>query len=124
MTHCRNCGEQFSFTLGVGMMYWSLDAVIPFTRGKARRTLQDIADHHQVVDANYSHRMLACPKCDTLHERFYVRVDYDVDKHYETVFRCGKCRTLLVEPAKPISGYRCSSCGSYSLDDGSMGCWD
>ena len=124
MTRCRDCQEQSNFLLGVGMMDWSLEAVIPRTKGSVRLKLQDIVATHQITDCDYKHRMLACPRCDTLHNRFYVRVEYGEGRLYETVFRCGKCRRLLIEPHKPISDYRCSNCGSYSLDDGAMGNWD
>ncbi len=111
------------------MMYWPLEAVIRHTRGHARRTLQEIVDNHQIVSSQYGHRIFACPRCDTLHQRFYVRVDYDESKQYhtqcyETMFRCGKCRTPLTERDKPIHGYRCAECGSYALKDEVRINWD
>ena len=108
------------------MMYWPLRDVVRYTRGNARRTLQDIVENHRVDSAEYGPRLLACPRCDTLHERFYVRVDYDEGKLYqgklfETEFRCGRCQTPLIDPQKPITRYRCSECGDYALMEESTG---
>ena len=121
MTRCRSCDRQYDLPLRAGMMYWPLESVIRYTRGKARHTLQDILAQHRIVSAEYGNRLFACPACDTLHERFYVRVDYEEARRhkqhtFETSFLCGACRTPLVEPVKAIDTYRCASCGSYSLD--------
>lgn len=128
-TRCHDCERQFMLKLGVGMMYWPLQAVIRYTRGTARRRLQAIVDNHEVISSEYGHRLFACPRCDTLHERFYIRVDYEErgrfgNSTYETEFRCGRCRATLVEPGKPVSGYRCSGCGSYSLEEAVTLEWD
>ena len=122
-TRCRRCDRQIRLKLRAGMSYLPLEDVLRYARGNARRTLQDIVANHRVVSAEHSHRLFACTRCDTLHKRFYVRVDYDAGKMYggevfETTFRCGKCRTPLAEPGKPLNEYRCSQCGHYALDDG------
>ena len=85
-------------------MYSSLEKIIRFTNGNIKIKLQDIVSNHSVTEADYEHRVLACPACNTLHERFYVRVAYDEDKIFETSFRCGKCRTRLVKLNKLIEG--------------------
>jgi DNA-directed RNA polymerase subunit RPC12/RpoP len=127
-TRCHDCERQFTLKLGVGMMYWPLEAVIRHTRGNVRRRLQEIVENFDVVSSQYGHRLFACPACDTLHGRFYVRVDYENRKFrsetFETEFLCGKCRTPLIEPTKPVSAYRCSECGSYGLENRSVRGWD
>lgn len=120
-TYCRQCGESEEFTTGVGFMYSSLEEVIPFTNGNK---LQDIVSNHTVTNADYEHRVLACPNCNTLHERFYVRVIYDEGNVFETAFRCGKCRAGLVELDKPVEEYSCGKCGSRSLEEFPGMCWD
>lgn len=115
-THCRNCNETENFTSGIGFMYSSLEKVIRFTSGNTRTKLQDIVSNHTVTEADYEHRMLACPSCNTLHERFYVRVAYDEGDVIETSFRCGKCRAGLVEMTKHVGEYSCGKCGGQSLE--------
>jgi len=119
---CHNCERQFRLDLSAGMTYSPLEEVIHWTRGNARRKLQEIVAHDRVISAEYGHRLLACPHCDTLQERFYVRVDYEGGsprryRAYETTFACSKCRRPLIEPGKPISQYRCFECGSYALGE-------
>ena len=123
-THCQNCGESQQFTTGVGFMYSSLDQVIRFTSGNIKTKLQDIVSNHTISNSEYEHRVLVCPSCNTLHGRFYVRVDYDTGKVFETSFKCGKCRTGLVEMNKSIGEYRCEKCGDKSLEEIPGICWD
>ena len=123
-THCRNCNHTEDFATGIGFMYSSLEKVIRFTNGTVRRKLRDIVSNHSVTDADYEHRVLACPSCKTLHERFYVRVIYDEGEVFETIFRCGKCRAGLVELDKLVEAYRCRKCGSQSLEEFPGIMWD
>jgi hypothetical protein len=116
-THCRNCDEINQFTIGVGFFHSSLDKAIHCTNGNVKNRLQEIVSNHSISDADYEHRVLVCPICNTLHERFYVRVNYDEDKVFVTNFRCGKCRTALVELDKPVEECNCSMCGSQSLEE-------
>ena len=123
-TYCKKCGDTQDFTTGVGFMYSSLEKVIRFTSSNIRTKLQDIVSSHSITNANYEHRVLACPNCNTLHERFYVRVQYDEGDVFETAFRCGKCRAGLVELDKPVEEYSCGKCGSRSLEEFPGMCWD
>jgi hypothetical protein len=116
-THCRNCNETEQFTTGIGFCHSSLDKAIRCTSGNVKKRLQVIVSNHSITDADYEHRVLGCSNCNTLHERFWVRVKYDGDKIYETRFRCGKCRTGLVDMDKSIEEYCCSNCGGQSLEE-------
>ena len=116
-THCRNCNHTEDFITGVGMMYSYLQEIIPFTSSNIKSKLQDIVSNHSVTDSDYEHRVLACPGCNTLHERFYVQVSYDEGDVIETKFRCGKCRAGLVELDKPVIEHSCGKCGNQSLEE-------
>ena len=109
---------------GVGMMDWSLEQALPKMRGKARRIVKEILANLDPHDADYGHRLLACPTCETLHNRYYLKVSWGDGKEYETLFHCGTCRTPFVEVNKPISEYRCRKCGSYALEEGGVMLWD
>lgn len=123
-TVCKHCGEYESYILGVGIEYANLDAVIPITTGYVRRTLKEIIGNNAIVDADYEHVLYACEKCNTLHSRFWVRVEYDEDKVFETSFRCGKCRSGLVRAKQPIESYACKKCGRQELKEAPGILWD
>jgi hypothetical protein len=110
--------------LGVGMSYSSLEEVMQFTRGNARDALREITTNHTINDADYEYVLFACPDCNTLHERFWVRVEYDGDKVFETSFRCGKCRKGLVRAVRPIETYNCCNCGRQELEESPGKLWD
>jgi hypothetical protein len=60
-TYCQNCGDSQQLTTGIGFMYSSLEEVIRFTSSNIKTKLQDIVTNHSVTDADYEHRVLACP---------------------------------------------------------------
>lgn len=123
-TECRNCHGEFRFLQGIGQGYWSLEDVLCHTQGGVRRALREILDKYEIASAEYGHRLFSCPSCGTLHERFYVRVDYGIQKVYETAFRCGDCRSLLEERTEAVERHRCPDCRAEALEVGPVGTWD
>ena len=143
---CTNCDAGESYLLGVGMNYFDTYELLPrlpyYPNGRvrqsyspryvayiqygARKKVMDILDYHHVHSQDVAHRLYACPKCNTLHGRFYVRLEYDDCAVYEFNFRCGKCRTPLVEASEDaIESYACKKCGKQSLVRGAgMPLWD
>jgi len=122
---CKNCGGGEEFIFGVGMAYHSLPNVISCVQGGARKKVEDIMQNHNVLDGEFEHRLYACPKCNTLHGRFYVRLEYDDGIVYEIPFRCGQCRTLLVDANEDdVESYTCKECGKQTLVRGAEMLWD
>ena len=123
-THCTNCDESDEYITGVGMLYGQLENVMPFITGKAMHTITDINNIFDIDSSDYEHKVLACPSCNTLHNRFYVKVEYGDGKVFETAFRCGKCRASLINAKHSIEHYNCKKCGMKTLEkDGEM-LWD
>lgn len=113
--------------LGIGMQYDSLMNVISCMRGAARNKAMDIMENHNVMGAEFEHRLYACPKCNTLHERFYVHLEYDDGEVFEVAFRCGTCRTPLEvvdEDVMELEGYACKLCGKLELVREAEMLWD
>lgn len=122
---CKSCGECDDFTLGVGMLYYSIDNVLPLIKGRARKAISDINNILFIDSIDCDHKVYACPLCNTLNARFYARIEYGDNQIYETKFRCGKCRSDFVEMTHPIDYYNCKKCGQQSLEhSGEMMLWD
>jgi len=121
---CSNCGSTESFRLGVGMMYSSLENVIFLVAPAARKKVLKVLAEHDVEEVSYEHALYACPRCNTLHNRFHYRIVYDDDKVFEPRFRCGDCRGRLEQAEKDISQYSCRQCGSRSLTEEHQVLWD
>jgi DNA-directed RNA polymerase subunit M/transcription elongation factor TFIIS len=123
---CESCGAEEMFSLGVGMLYFPLenvlDSVVPArNREKIRRLLEAAGPQ----SAQYSHTLFACPKCETLQTRFYMKISQGDKTLYETRFRCGRCRHYLVmTDEKDVTKYRCSACGQKQLTSNVTLCWD
>ena len=124
---CRQCGYEDVCFLGVGMLYESIDAVLGFAvEPHNRKTIRKALAAHTPDEIDYSHNLYACPKCETIHKRFYVAMRRHGKLVYESSFKCGTCRAALIAIEPEDAGkYRCSRCGEKALefiDDGM--CWD
>ena len=144
---CDACGAEEGYTLGIGMMYSSLEAVLDIVvpRGK-RRKIRALLDYDGLVKTKYEHQLYTCPRCETLHERFFILIrQQPLLKHqkkgvemslsefmeaskfktvYRSRFRCGTCRAGLVYAREGWNAYRCRNCGSKSLVEMPGLCWD
>lgn len=123
---CKSCGTQENYFLGVGMMYFPLenvlDSVIPKRRREKVREVLRLAGEDS---SEYSHELYACPKCETLHCRFYLKISKDEKILFETKFRCGKCRNALIAVSnEDVSRYRCSDCGKKTISSFVGLMWD
>ena len=110
--------------LGIGMMYSSLENVIDLVHYARRKKILDILQNHEVnkhegIWGNpfYEHRLYRCIDCNQLYGRFYVKIEYNDNKSYETKFKCSKCKTKLkaVENERNVIKYPCPLCGRKEL---------
>ena len=115
---CGTCSEAKSFRLGIGMAYYDLREVIGAVHYTKRDAILKLLDEHDVSETEYEHRLFHCQKCHGLYERFYVRILYDSSEIYDSIFKCSKCKRVLI-PVNDLEKIRtipCSKCGKKSLD--------
>ena len=122
---CRNCGNEETYLLGIGMRYFSLEAVLDTVVPRKRRDhIREILKTCELPITEYEHKLYTCPKCNTLHGRFYIDISDKGIPLYESQFRCGKCRTKLVDAEGDVIRYNCARCGEKSLQLGAEMMWD
>jgi len=56
-----------------------------------------------------------CEKCLTPHSRFWIRLEREDGEVFETVFKCPKCRSRMIQGDLNFSKYACSLCGRKTL---------
>jgi len=114
------------------MAYGSLAHVIDLVHYTRRKKIRDILHNHTVIPGSwehpnpyYTHSCYRCDKCNRLYNRFYVKIQYDNDFIYETIFKCNLCKNQLKEfdPAS-ISDLQCPKCGKTSLITSGEMDWD
>lgn len=124
IVECTICDYQDSFTLGVGMMYYSLENVIgqfsPYQRKKVLSMLHD----GDVFGSDFEHKLFVCPKCNMLAGRFDFIIFYNGGQIYKPVFRCPECRSKLIPLKEPIEKTPCPACGNISLKKNDFLLWD
>ncbi len=124
--HCRNCGYEKLFFLGVGMMDFAIDqSGLPMSlpdelKAEILARLQGVTP----TDVVRERRLLACPQCRTLQSHFYVCVRHNHRTVYETCFQCDACQSELVPADADVSQYRCAQCGEQALEDTGIIMWD
>ncbi|MBF0383451.1 MAG: hypothetical protein HQL69_20720 [Magnetococcales bacterium] len=124
---CLTCEATEKICLGIGFQHSSLEAALPSVRGKAKRRLETLINehpHHFLFKSEYEHALFGCNNCNTLHERFYVKVEYGDGEYFETKFKCGICRKRLIKTYQPIDHYTCKKCGNKTLKQGMRFAWD
>lgn len=113
---CSSCGWTREYMLGVGMAYYSLEAVLDkAVHWRQRGKMRELLEGSKPDFADYEHRLFTCPRCETLYERFYVILVKVNSVLYESRFRCPRCRGRLVPGDGDIARYRCRSCGEKTL---------
>ena len=122
-TRCKQCGREDTYMLGVGMAYYCLDNVLNCLPPRNREKVRKILAKCEMGRTEYEHRLYTCPACFTLHDKFFVRIEYDAGKVFETSFRCGRCRRQLRPANGNDSGkiylgpFLCKSCGQRALEE-------
>lgn len=126
IVHCESCEYEREFYLGLGMMYSSLENVIDCLDHWRRAEVLEILQNHKVEKREYEHKLYGCANCAGLYERFYVKIDYDSGKVYETDFKCGKCKSGLVEieDISEVSNRPCPRCNQKNLRVEESILWD
>ena len=124
--HCESCKYEKEFYLGVGMMYSSLENVIDCLDQWRRAEVLEILQKHKVEKCDYEHKLYGCSNCAGLYEKFYVKIDYDAGKGYETDFICGKCKSDLVEleDIREVHNRTCPKCNQMTLHVEETVLWD
>jgi DNA-directed RNA polymerase subunit RPC12/RpoP len=122
---CGNCKQSQEFTLGVGMMYSSLNKVLDLVPTPWRAEILGILKLHKVRETNYEHQTYHCPRCHRLYENFHVYIDYDEGQMFETSYKCDECKVTL-EPVTEddIPNLPCERCGERALTTQEVILWD
>lgn len=131
---CGACGYCEWFSLGVGMMYGSLEAVKSLIPVGQRKKVMEILQNEEVRAADHYHALYACDKCHGLYGRFYVKIAYGKNQVFETVFRCPRCKVPLRdteftyeeedEELPTLKTWPCPKCGKHELRVAEMMIWD
>jgi len=123
---CPHCSRKRTFALGVGMAYSSLEKVLSSTQPNHQKEIEEILKNHNVTGREYSHRLFVCDECYRLVERLHLKLVYDSNQVYETMFYCRKCGSemRLLSGLSELADIPCSACGRKPLEVTEEFLWD
>ena len=145
---CKDCKYREGFSLGVGMLYHSLENVLDEVPPTNRKEIKSIIHNNEVLEEGGCHTLFRCIKCNALYERFHVKIEYKTNngekRMYETHHFCSTCHSELVpvntseEDEEDEEDYRgdheilapfvaqlqCPKCAKKFLAIENMGYWD
>jgi hypothetical protein len=97
---CKDCNYREGFSLGVGMLYHSLENVLDEVPPANRKEIKSIIHNNEVLEEGGCHTLFRCIKCNALYERFHVRIVYKThngeERKYEIHHWCSKDHSELV----------------------------
>lgn len=123
-TECTTYHDEKNCLLGVGMMYSSLKNVIDKFHWINRKKINEFSRKGTVISESFEHRLYYCEKCMTPHSRFWIRLERKDGEVFETVFKCPKCRSRMIEGDLDFTKYVCSKCGQKTLSAMGEIFWD
>jgi predicted RNA-binding Zn-ribbon protein involved in translation (DUF1610 family) len=70
--------------------------------------------------------LLRCVSCNQFHGRYYVKIEYDDNKVYETKLKCSNCKNELkvVEDEEDVKKYPCPECNKKEFTVQLLALWD
>ena len=121
---CKSCDYQESFTLGVGMRYFSLENVINLVDTNHRDKVLHILQNEKIIEINYQHKLFVCPHCNKIASRFDYIILYNDNKKSSPIFHCPECKTKMVVVKEPIEKIPCPKCDRKTLIKSISMIWD
>ena len=131
--HCKSCGYKKELMLGKGKHFSNPDINILINIIESLKEAEQLAylrDNKKAALKGYPlYRLCECPKCSTLHSRFYYELILDNKDVFSKQYKCPDCQTTLVFIENnfklDLSKYKCPNCGEHTLDNsGITTLWD
>ncbi len=124
MVACSECYNEQGYTLGIGMMYSSLENVTSDIHWRTRNNIAEFSSAGNIISEEFEHKLFYCKKCLTSHSRFWIKIEKDCGAIFETEFKCSKCKSEMIEGDLNFTKYSCNSCGKKTLSISSEMDWD
>ena len=121
MLTCLECFYTFEYKYGVGMMYSDLENVLCLIHYTRKNKVKEILQNENVQKTTYYHSAYKCPKCSTLYNRFYFKIEYNNNQVYKSFFKCSKCKTILNEiDEDELRNSICPECGKRKMGESEL----
>ncbi|MDQ0888552.1 DNA-directed RNA polymerase subunit RPC12/RpoP [Paenibacillus sp. V4I9] len=122
---CTTCSYRNDFFTGSGMMHYDLELCLQDFHPKTRMKIEKVISDQKVENYDFSNVLANCSHCKSLICRPWIAIHYGKDQHYETSFRCSKCRRLMsfIDP-RVVDSIPCPSCHEKKLQSEGTILWD
>ena len=114
-TICGHCNTVEHFQIGHDDTENSIEKALRHIQGKTRIQVRSILKNHTVNNAEYGFALYSCPKCQTLHNPFTVKIEYDDIMLFQPFYKCQQCNSTLLKATDPVESYACKQCAKKQL---------
>ncbi len=119
---CTHCGHKKDYFIGRGFSSpTNIKELIKTNKNQRENDfMQYLMEHRSAELVNIvGYRLYECPKCNTLHSKYHIEINYNYNETYIKHHFCGRCKSYLV-PLKGdinITQYRCKKCNNKTLNE-------
>ena len=107
---CQHCHAVEHFKVGHDDNIDSIEKAVEQLQGKTQIQTRSIIKKHNIDNAEYGFDPYACPQCQTLHNPFAVKIEYDEIMLFQPFYKCALCNSTLVKATEPVAAYACKKC--------------
>lgn len=114
-TRCGHCNAVEHFQIGHDNSENDIEKALTHIQGKTRKQVRSILKKHTLNHTEYGFALYTCPKCQTLHNPFTIKIEYDDIMLFQPFYKCQQCNSTLIKATEPVTSYCCNHCGQKQL---------
>ena len=85
---CRKCLETGSLSFGSGILWYDFENVKGYLHWQFRRQLELFESLNGHCCKDFALKLYTCPKCKTIHSRFWLKATAENGEIFENNFKC------------------------------------
>jgi hypothetical protein len=115
---CHSCSYSEGFKFGIGAKFSCLNRAACLIHPARHSQIQGILKINGLSDSEFGYRAFHCPTCSNLCDGFWVRIEHENSKVYETEFGCKRCGEMMISVSEPeyMKVLPCPDCKKANLE--------
>ena len=123
---CHSCTYSEGFKFGIEAKFSCFNRTACLIDPARHSQIQGILKINRTSDSEFGYRAFHCPTCSNLCDDFWVRIEHENNKVYETELHCKRCDGSMISISEPekVKALACPDCHKASLEPIKVMPWD